>query len=243
MLRCDNGSAALAPQREEHELKPGSAMRLVPENTTLVIAGAWNPAILTPAWMLQYGLRRDPGEQHTVQVSMPAGMGLAFDFARYELQDFSYTARGDALVLMPAGAQPDGLRLLEDVGASILGELPHTPVSGVGHNFEFKDDDPDPAWLNLFANSQQDLVDVLPADANSVAQTLSSSLEFGNVIVNIQRYFDGRHLGVKFNFHHAIQAPGQGIRVLRAEDGYRRFADNFEFAMNMVRDLYGRVDV
>jgi hypothetical protein len=34
----------------------GAGMELIPSETTLVVAGAWNMAILTPAWVQKHGL-------------------------------------------------------------------------------------------------------------------------------------------------------------------------------------------
>jgi len=73
-------------------------MQIVSTETSLVIAGAWNIAILTPGWVLKYGLQQK-GDEH-VQVFFPAGSGALFGFPRYQLKDFSFVVRPDASLML-----------------------------------------------------------------------------------------------------------------------------------------------
>ena len=136
-------------------------MELVPAETALVIAGAWNAAILTPEWVLKNGLDRE-GEER-VRVFFPAGPGAIFDFPRYSLDRFSYVVRPDALVIAPAATVQEDVQLVEDATAKMLEALRHTPVTGVGHNFEFREGEIDPAHASVFTHAREDLSDKFPA--------------------------------------------------------------------------------
>ena len=56
-------------------------MQLVPSETSLVVAGAWNPAILSPTWVLRHGLDRPAGQAEPIQVYVPAGNRVDLRFS------------------------------------------------------------------------------------------------------------------------------------------------------------------
>ena len=117
-------------------------MKIVPQETTLVVAGAWNPAILTPEWLLKNALQKKLDGSNQIQAAMP--IGLLFEFPRFELEDLLFIARTDALILFPKPISEERFAVVEQVAQRTLDQLSHTPISGVGHNFEFRDESPTP---------------------------------------------------------------------------------------------------
>lgn len=218
-------------------------MILNPLETSLVIAGAWNPAILTPAWVLRHGLDRPEGAQEQVQVALPAGQGLMFDFPRYTLAEFMYVVRPDALLLSPAQHNPDGFAVVERAAGQMLRNLPHTPINGLGHNFEFRNADPTHDVLDMFTRASQDLAERAPDGWESATGEISSAFRVGggNVFANVQRQFDGVNFIIKFNFHHPITSVAQAQRVLAGDEGYNRMHQNYEIARTLVSNLYGQI--
>ena len=208
----------------------------------LVVAGAWNPAILTPPWVLQYGLGR-AGTNEPVQIAVPAGQGAIFEFPRFTLPEFAYIVRPDTLIVAPAGMSDAALARAEDAVAAMLENLPHTPVNGVGHNFEFRDPNPDPQGLAVFTNASQDVADNTPQGWVPITTMIASSFRYedGSTIANVQRQFDGTNTIVKFNFHHTISNVQQALQVLRGDHGYARMQQHFEIARGLVASLYGDV--
>jgi hypothetical protein len=217
-------------------------MTLNPGETSLVIAGAWNPAILVPAWVLRFGLLRPDGNEQ-VQIALPAGQGLLFDFPRYTLPEFTYIVRPDTLIINPTNQTAAGLAQSEDAAAEMLRNLPHTPVNGIGHNFEFRDADPDPGTLEVFTQATQDVADRAPEGWAPVSMLIASSFRVGagNTIANVQRQFDGTNTIIKFNFHHPIADVDQALQVLRGQNGHVRMQQSFEIARNLVSNLYGAI--
>ena len=216
-------------------------MQLVPAETSLVVAGAWNPVILTPQWVLRHGLNRPAGQSEPVQVYLPAGTGLIFDFPRYALPEFTYVVRPDSLIIVPTDQTANNLPVLEDAAASMLEHLRHTPINGIGHNFEYRDAEPSSDQLENFTRSQQDISDVMPGGWTSAATTVASTFrrEDGQIIVTVNRQFDAGTVSVKFNFHHPIANIDQALQVLRGQNNYARMAENFELAKNLITTLYG----
>jgi hypothetical protein len=219
-------------------------MKFFHEETSLVLAGAWNPAILTPAWVLQHGLDKALDGTNRYQAFMPAGFGLIFEAPRYVLDDLTFSVRPDALIIVPKSESAEALTLTEDVAARMLGQLMHTPVAGVGHNFEFREQNPQAEQLEIFTQARQDLADVMPdgwepTTASVVAAFVNAA---GNVVVNVQRAFDGREIVIKVNFHHAVSSAEQAISVLTGADAYQRMASNMDVAKVLLAKIYGDLE-
>lgn len=215
-------------------------MTLNPGETSLVIAGSWNPAILNPAWVLEHGLNR-PGTNEPVQVALPAGAGGMIDYPRFTLPEFAYVVRHDALAISPAANGADAITRIEDAAAALLTKLPHTPVTGVGHNFEFRDHAPEIERLEVFTRASQELADEAPDGWASVGTMIASSFRCanGSTIANIQRQFDGANIIIKFNFHHPLSSVQQALQVLRGEAGHARMNQNFQIAHDLLDRIYG----
>ena len=215
-------------------------MKIVPSETTLVVAGAWNAAILTPDWVIRHGLKRVPEQRDgtAVQVLIPAGPFGVLEAPRFSLEGFSFTARSDALVLLPDATDDVSLRRVEELAANILTTLNHTPIAGIGHNFEFISDDPDRQWPEAFNSSQIDLIDASPSDWEAYRTVLATQFKCDQIQVNVQRYAEGPKIGIKFNFHHPVSSADKGREVLTGI-GYRSFWDNFKIAEQLVSRLFG----
>jgi hypothetical protein len=91
------------------------------------------------------------------------------------------------------------------------GVLQHTPVSGVGDNFEFRQVETRPEDGEVFTKAREDLSDVMPNGWEAAAINITSSFKHygSSVIVNINMTFDAGTISVKFNFHHAISSIEQ----------------------------------
>ncbi len=217
-------------------------MDLIPSETSLVVAGSWNAAILTPAWMLQHGFQRDAGEPSNVQVFLPAVQGAVFEFPRFVLDELSYVVRPDTLLILPSDSTPERFVLAEQVTARVVRVLSHTPITGIGHNFEFREAEPAPQEVAVFTGSRQDLVDQMPEGWAPAGVVITSSFKNGaeTVHVNIQRQWDGGAISVKFNFHHPVSDVDQAIAVLEGTGGYLKMAQNLEFAKTVIASLYRR---
>lgn len=219
-------------------------MKLVSTETSLVIAGAWNPAILTPDWVLKHGLGKTSDESNLVQAFLPAMQGVIFEFPRYKLEQLTYLVRPDALILSPVESSDDELKSLERMAAKILEELKHTPITGIGHNFTFIDASPQPQALDLFTASRQDLTDNMPEGWTPATTTLNATFKNAkeNVILNIQRQIDANELKVSFNFHHPVKSEDDAKLIFEGRNGYNQMSKNLELAILLIKQLYGDID-
>lgn len=97
----------------------------------ITVAGEFNSAIIQPRWLVAQGLLGDG--QVEVLISDSPGMPRVFKF-----QGFKWEVGRDRLVLtcVEAKHSDPGCEI-----AKILGKLPHTPITGLGHNFLFESHD------------------------------------------------------------------------------------------------------
>ncbi|TGN80504.1 hypothetical protein EOW77_0028195 [Bradyrhizobium yuanmingense] len=174
-------------------------------------------------------------------MALPTGPGGFLEFPRYTLPEFAYIARPDSLILAPPTTTPELMGRMEDAAAAMLESLPHTPVNGLGHNFEFRDPNPDAEKLAVFTEASQDLSDESPEGWSSISTMIASSFRYanGSTIANIQRHFDGASIIIKFNFHHPLTTVQQALQVLRGENGHARMSQSFEIALNLLNNIYG----
>ena len=176
-----------------------------------------------------------------VRVFLPAGAAGIFGFTKFVVEGFSYSVRPDALVIMFDEVQNGAFSKAENIAARLLTVLSHTPISGVGHNFEFRDVQPKSQDLSQFTVANQDLLDQIPEGWSSMATNITVSVrnKAGNVIVNISRILDAGAITVKFNFHHPVTSAAEAIAVLHGNDGYAQMEANLEFAKTLINAVYG----
>ena len=160
-------------------------MKLVPNETCLVVAGAWNPAIVTPEWILKFGLKAEPGLESRVQAFIPTGIDMIFEFPRFSLDRFNFVVRPDTLIFYPKESSKEHMAEIESVAGNTVEALTHTPIRGIGHNFEFRDAEPDAQFLAAFTDSQTDLVDATPEGWSVSASSVTTALQVGESVVNI----------------------------------------------------------
>lgn len=136
------------------------------------------------------------------------------------------------------------MAVAEDAAAKMLQELRHTPLGGIGHNFEFHEPNPQPRQLQVFTDSRQDIADEMPEGWNPTSAVVVSSFASGTnaVVLNISRHFEAGTMLVKMNFHHSVADVDQALQILRGESGYFRMAQNFETARSIVTKLYGDIN-
>lgn len=217
------------------------AIKLNPGETSLVVAGAWNPAVVTPQWMIRHGLQKPPGEQVRVQAQVPTGVGMNLGVPTYTIEGLIFNARPDALVLAPVSVDEGSLLQLEEVARRTLEQLTHTPVVGVGHNFEFSDETPDATRLNAFTAAGRDISDIKPVEWQSSRSAIATSFIDEGVVINIARSYDANGLKVKFNFHQDVESAPACVRVLDSTGRHSMYR-NYLRAREIVVALYGDID-
>ncbi len=155
-------------------------MSLQPFNWSVVIAGRWNVAILTPAWVAKKVFELKKGTQ--VSVLVPADgissyqivhpqkkIRVVPDTRRLEIKltEMSYEAMGDAMT----------------AGVHILECLSETPVQAAGFNIYFQTDKPTPEMIQMYENKA--IVPLADLGYNVTMWTTARALNYKNGILNV----------------------------------------------------------
>jgi hypothetical protein len=168
-------------------------MSLEALNWNVVVAGYWNPAILTPVGIARRLFGLAEGTPILVEVHMD---GLAPYRVRHD--NLTVTAEMGRLVV---GADAPRYKLLDrarEVAARAIDGLPETPFTAAGYNVRIKISDPLDELLAVAGCG----VDALLSDAafSIDSRGLQRSLKMGDGILNLGIQ-QGKDVTVVFNFH------------------------------------------
>lgn len=194
---------------------------------TIVIAGAFNPAIFTPEWIAAVLFQIPEGTDvegtfvidGSNQVARPyiSGIGIAVEAGRL-------TIATDSL------AEAD-LASIESIVRRVAEVLPHTPANGIGVNFHASTSD--------FTAKIADMV--TPAeDMTTVGQLiqneLKSSVKCDQFVLNITRSITQDQLILDFNYHFQLNGI---IEIINIFDGQKISAlfSSFKETVNKVYEI------
>lgn len=191
-------------------------MNIVPDKTNLVIAGAFNPAILTPQWILQHVMGREPGEEIPVELLAPInGTGPT----RFTFEDFSYTPTSQRLVVYLGALDEQAANERVSRVARILELLPHTPIAAVGFNFAYSSDEVSEAAASLFPTFPE-LLDVVNEGAEVVVRSWGQTIRLGDEVLGATAKLTGTVLDLGLNFQVSTVSISQVIELLRSQDAF-----------------------
>jgi hypothetical protein len=185
------------------------------EKTTLVLAGAFNPAILTPAWVAKNAL--DQPEMGDFPVAVMAPISSIAQLPRFTFAGLSFSPSFQSLTFYLQGLDAAGSKKVCDVAARILQLLPHTPVTGLGFNFGFSENNPSEQLLRLLPASFP-FSDSLGDEAEVVARVWGNRATWKQALVSVQCIIQGAQIDFDLNFHYGVQSASGAEAVLRQEN-------------------------
>lgn len=175
-------------------------MEIFGENS-LILVGAWNPAILSPSWMGREVFDIPAGTEIPVQMEFASVPGAV---PRVTIQGISYVPAQDRLSFYINELTLERLETIENYLSRILEILPHTPIRAFGENFEFLEKEPSPDQLRIFelqGNRIQELDFI--RDLHSV--NIKQSFVLDDCILNLNQILQDGALTIKFNFHYEVE--------------------------------------
>ena len=206
-------------------------MQLLDSETSLVILGNWNPAILQPNWIVRHGFGTEEELTVLLEFSPIAGMP-----PRFTIEGLRILATNDHVLVNPEQTTADSLELAENVVGSMLDRLSHTPIRAFGQNFEFSEDDVSPRMSQLF-NIYDRLAEQIDFPIDVRDTTLRSSYGIGETTLNFTRKLlaDGTARLI-FNFHYEVTSAANACELLQGS-----FVQNFE-RTNQIVDIYSTLN-
>jgi len=181
----------------------------------LVIAGAWNPDILTPQWVASQamGLQLDQNFPVNVQLAISNPQQRP----RFEFEGIEFTAARGAVTFFFDPNDAERVQKTVSTATKILALLSHTPVSGFGFNFNFEVEDPHPGLLQTFA-----FADLAPSfledpDATAATRKWTSAISSQGCLITITVELQGSNkIVINSNSHFEVKTASEASAALGA---------------------------
>ena len=199
-------------------------MTLEAQETSVVVLGAWNPAIISPPWLGKYGIvEKMPEEVEAVAYPLRAHF-------HFDIGGFAWDVDNTRLAIKADEPLDCG-----SLVARILGLLPHTPVRAVGTNFGFH-------------FSPGDWPDECRPRLEGIAQQVEGK---GSPFVEMQ-WQGARELGEDTKLRITVaEEPEEGVVVRfnlqrtvdsaeRAAEFAGKWAEDRETVIGLLKDLFGK---
>ena len=181
---------------------------------SIVLAGKWNPSILTPAWLTVNLFDDNP--QFQIEFS------LNFDIpSRYKVKNITISPSVDRVILTSNDNSDESLNLLESVAIKLCAILSHTPLIAVGVNLGFIEKQNKNLLLPLMSfPDDNDITDNGWVISNqSIKRSLSKEGYFTNLTISLDQNSD---FHFDFNYHYnAISANQVSACLLNKVTDYK----------------------
>jgi hypothetical protein len=195
-------------------------MRRIADQTTLIIVGAWNPAILNPAWVARNALGMAPDANFEVGVNFVA-VDPTRQF-RFSFSGIDFSPMPGALIFHLNPLAPADCERALTAAAAILRLLPHTPISGYGMNFAYSADDVSEQIAELFRGANLIGNGFHHDEAQVVASGCSASVSLETRVFNIQAQLTGGQARFDVNVHASVNSAEAAAEALGVNGLFQR---------------------
>lgn len=195
-------------------------MKPAAERCTIVITGAWNQAIFSPAWVGKVAALSV--EPRLDLLFGPGGVAYKIDMTGMWLEVLPHQ-----LLIAPARFEDQIFLTMESLAVDILTRLKETPVRAVGINFGFDVPDASKTFDELFQPSDSRFLAV--ANAHIDSTTITRRLRVDGLTLNLSARRDSGAPRLDFNYHHVVASADEakttiGARVLELKSRTLQFA-------------------
>lgn len=201
-------------------------MKFVRPDWTMVINGSWNVGIFTPPWVAANAYQLD-------QIGMEMELGTNSPVLRYNGALTQLIVRTDRLL---AGARAESAEAVADmtnVLGRVLDTLSHTPVTGVGINFGFREEAPENDLTMNFTIADNDQLIDLGGVTRRTAIVRNLTLDGGLLRLKEELEEDG-NVHFHLNFHFDVSSAAEAADVLRNNAEAKRLR-----ALELMNTVYG----
>lgn len=201
-------------------------MKPLLSNWTIVLAGRWNMEILNPEWVSNSIFGREKVDIDLVLQGMQANI-------RYRFDNLVFVPRPHNVVFSVKDTQDSSLTAIEEAAGRLLGALPVTPITALGINFTYVEENPPPSLLTVF-----DIADtsrIADYGMGIRAARVRRELEFEDRQINMMvSQLENGNVRLALNYHLAVDETKSALdalsgRVVR----YRQHGEAF------LKTIYG----
>jgi hypothetical protein len=169
-------------------------MNILNESTSIVMVGSWNQQILTPKWLKDNEITNQEKIQVEVATNNPA-----FPI-RFKLENVYLHVSQSKVMVYPIEETETSYNSAETVATQLLEILKHTPISGIGYNFHFKEDKPDQKIIDGFVFKDEERMGTLGGIVKE--RIVKRQLIIHDKLLNLTMLLDNTDaLTVDFNWH------------------------------------------
>lgn len=181
-------------------------MQVAPNGWSIQVVGSWNLAIFAIDWLGQHIFET---QQLAVEISTSPGLPT-----RYIGNGVVLVPTPDRIIVFPRSMTEEGLAAAETVASRIVERLPHTPMGGVGVNFQFIEEAPGADLLAML--DQPEAAGFADAGFEVLQRAVTSQLRSSDAqIVNLTRtLLASGALVFDFNFHSDARRAEQALAAL-----------------------------
>jgi len=192
---------------------------------TLVFAGAFNPAIFSPAWIVKNLYKVPEG----IEVEGIFVSDIEQQTTRPYFKGVGILAQSQRLSIFIDDPSEATMTLGDTIADAVAEALPHTPVAGIGVNFLFADPDPDADIIDKLAPRDA------PEKIGQIAGTeIKTALDLGEGhILRLTRSIQDGTLSLAFNYHTPIANLAEWTA-----DEWTTIKPRFDAACKVAADLY-----
>ena len=158
----------------------------------IVLLGQWNVRIFTPEWTAQ---NLFDGQNIEAEFLVTSGVQKL----RMRSQSIKVIPQNEHLVISVLDRSEETLERAHGVAIQVLTLLEHTPVSALGINFGFREEDPGDPLLEAFQVG--DAVRVAGFGGEITRTEVQRRLEIDGDVLNLKHTFEGAAVDIHVNFH------------------------------------------
>ncbi|MBC8548390.1 MAG: hypothetical protein H8D23_01950 [Candidatus Brocadiales bacterium] len=181
----------------------------IKDHPSLVIAGIWNLAILTPDWF--YSEFSDLTEDKQGEAEVQIGTGVM----RFPFGGVMINPTTQKLILTATKEEAQQYEIIEKIAHGIVSKLHYTPVTGIGHNVSYLIDN-NTKELNddLFEKQEQSYQRQLKAVALDKLES-GYSLSFEHYTLNLTYSMSREEKFVHINYHYPCNQEQDLTRFIK----------------------------
>lgn len=176
-------------------------MILKDNSFSIVLAGAWNRAILTPIWLVNNLFDNKPEPQVEFSVNFDAPF-------RFVVKNIIIAPGIDKVIFWSKDNSDESLKLMEETSVRLCSILTHTPLVAVGINFGFLEKNNKAALFDLFKFNDTDGIssNQWTITRPSIKRSLSKDAYFTNLSISLD---DNSDFHFDFNFHYKVSETNE----------------------------------
>ena len=194
------------------------------DSSTIVIVGFWNVMIFSPHIVAEHFFKEENIE--TLVSINPLAPII------YKKNDLQLNVSADRVVVSSA-CEGNYLEKMENIAKNILDYLPKTPLRGLGVNYGFIENSPEPDFLNLFSFSDE--TDIVLCEWSISNRVINRRLTKGGVTLNLSlNQKSPNSISIESNFDFTVENPEFAVECFWEKSEYYK-----NDIINLLNECYG----